>query len=232
MPKLPAAKARIPPILACLAKLYPDAECALVHENPLQLLIATILSAQCTDKRVNLVTPALFARYCTAADFANADRAELEGYIQSTGFFRNKAKNVIAASRRIVELHGGEVPRTMDELTALPGVARKTANVVLGSWFREPAGVVVDTHCQRLARRLRFTRSDDPVKIERDLMDLLPRERWTHFSHGLVFHGRRVCSSRKPRCSFCRVRELCPSRQDVREAKKLPGKYDERRAAR
>ena len=234
MPKepKPQLRERAAAVAAILADEYPEATTALDHRTAFELLVATILAAQCTDARVNTVTPGLFRRWPDARAMAQAGQEEMEQVVRSTGFFRNKAKNVIAASRRIVELHGGEVPRTMDELTALPGVARKTANVVLGSWFREPAGVVVDTHCQRLARRLRFTRSDDPVKIERDLMDLLPRERWTHFSHGLVFHGRRVCSSRKPRCSFCRVRELCPSRQDVREAKKLPGKYDERRAAR
>jgi endonuclease-3 len=211
---------------------YPEATTALEHRSAFELLVATILAAQCTDARVNQETPALFARWPDARAMATATQEDMERAVKSCGFYRMKAKNLIATSKLLVERHGGEVPSTMEELTALPGVARKTANVVLGSWFRTPVGVVVDTHCQRLARRMRLTRADDPVKIERDLMDLLPRERWTHFSHGLVFHGRRVCSARKPRCSACRVRELCPSRQDVREARKLPGKYDERRAAR
>jgi len=209
MPKLPAAKARIPPILACLAKLYPDAECALVHENPLQLLIATILSAQCTDKRVNLVTPALFARYCTAADFANADRAELEGYIQSTGFFRNKAKNIQAACATIVEKHDGDVPNTLEDLVALPGVGRKTANVVLGNAFDTP-GITVDTHVGRLSRRLGFTKHTDPVKVELELMELIPRKKWTSSSHELILHGRAICFARKPQCDKCALNPLCP----------------------
>jgi endonuclease-3 len=216
-------------VAALLADEYPEATTALDHKSAFELLIATILAAQCTDARVNMVTPALFRRWPDARAMAQAGQDEMEEAVRSTGFFRNKAKNVIATAKRLVELHGGEVPATMEELTALPGVARKTANVVLGTWFRTPVGVVVDTHCQRLARRLRFTRSDDPVRIERDLMDLLPREKWTHFAHGLVFHGRRVCVARKPRCPACRVRELCPSRQDVTAAKKLPGKYDVRR---
>jgi endonuclease-3 len=221
-------------VAAILADEYPEAATALDHRSAFELLVATILAAQCTDARVNTVTPGLFRRWPDARAMAQARQEEMEEVVRSTGFFRNKAKNVIATAKCLVERHGGEVPQTMEELTALPGVARKTANVVLGSWFRTPVGVVVDTHCQRLARRLRFTRADDPVKIERDLMDLLPRESWTHFSHGLVFHGRRVCVARKPRCPACRVRELCPSRQDVREARRLPGKYDVRpaRAAR
>ena len=229
-----ARRARACAVAELLAEEYPEATTALDHRSAFELLISTILAAQCTDARVNMVTPELFRRWPDARAMAQAGQEEMEEVVRSTGFFRNKAKNVIATSKCLVERHGGEVPGTMEELTALPGVARKTANVVLGTWFRTPAGVVVDTHCQRLARRLKFTRSDDPVKIERDLMALLPRERWTHFSHGLVFHGRRVCSARKPRCTACRVREMCPSRQDVRDAKKLPGKYDVRpaRAAR
>jgi len=203
------AKDRIRPILKTLAKLYPDAECALVHENPLQLLVATILSAQCTDKRVNLVTPALFARYRTAAEFATADRAELEAYIQSTGFFRNKAKNIQACCAAIVETHGGDVPDTLEELTALSGVGRKTANVVLGNAFDTP-GITVDTHVGRLSRRLGFTTHTDPVKVELELMELIPKKRWTTASHELILHGRAVCFARKPKCEACPLQSLCP----------------------
>lgn len=203
------AKERIKPILKGLAKLYPDAECALVHENPLQLLVATILSAQCTDKRVNMVTPALFARYRTAADFANAETAELEGYIQSTGFFRNKAKNIRAACSAIVEKHGGEVPSTLDELVTLPGVGRKTANVVLGNAFDTP-GITVDTHVGRLSRRLGFTKQTDPVKVELELMELIPKKQWTIASHELILHGRAVCFARSPKCTECTILSHCP----------------------
>jgi endonuclease-3 len=203
------AKDRIKPVLKALAKLYPDAECALVHENALQLLVATILSAQCTDKRVNMVTPALFARYRTAADFANADIGELEGYIQSTGFFRNKAKNIQAACSAIMNEHGGEVPRTLDELVTLPGVGRKTANVVLGNAFDTP-GITADTHVGRLSRRLGFTKHTDPVKVELELMELIPQKQWTTASHELILHGRAVCFARKPNCEECSIREHCP----------------------
>ena len=203
------AKDRIKPILAGLAKLYPDAECALVHENPLQLLVATILSAQSTDKRVNMVTPALFARYRSAADFATADLPELESYIQTTGFFRNKAKNIRAACEAIVSSFGGEVPRTLEELVTLPGVGRKTANVVLGNAFDTP-GITVDTHVGRLARRLGFTEHDDPVKVERDLMALIPQKTWTIASHELILHGRAICGARKPQCEKCAIESLCP----------------------
>src|SRR4029079_9408987 len=202
MPKLPPAKERIKPILARLAKLYPDAECALVHENPLQLLIATILSAQCTDKRVNLVTPALFARYRTAADFASADRAELEGSIQSTGFFRNKARNIQAACATIVEKHDGNVPNTLDDLVKLPGVGRKTANVVLGNAFGTP-GITVDTHVRRVSRRLGFTKHTAPGKVELELMELIPRKKWTSASHESILHGRAICFARNPQCDKC-----------------------------
>jgi endonuclease-3 len=203
------AKDRIKPILKGLAKLYPDAECALVHENPLQLLVATILSAQCTDKRVNMVTPALFARYRTAADFANAELGELEGYIQSTGFFRNKAKNIQAACSAIVQTFGGEVPSTLDELVTLPGVGRKTANVVLGNAFDTP-GITVDTHVGRLSRRLGFTTHTDPVKVELELMELIPQKQWTTASHELILHGRAVCFARNPQCEACTLKPLCP----------------------
>lgn len=227
MPKEPksALRARALQIADVLAEDYPDATTALDHKSAFELLVSTILAAQCTDARVNLISPALFARWPDARAMATATQEEMERYVKTCGFYRNKAKNLIATSKALVERHGGEVPSTMEELTALHGVARKTANVVLGTWFRKSDGVVVDTHCQRLSRRLGLTRSDDPVKIERDLMDALPRERWTAFAHGLVFHGRRVCVARKPRCGPCNLRELCPSRQDVRKARALPGKY-------
>lgn len=207
--KLPSAAKRTPAILAELARLYPDAQTELDFQTPLQLMVAVMLSAQCTDKRVNLVTPALFARYRAAKDYADADRAELEGYIQSTGFYRNKAKNIQAACRTLVERHGGEVPRTLEELTALPGLGRKSANCVLGDAFGVP-GITVDTHVGRLARRLGLTTRTDPVKVELDLMDLWPKESWTDASHRLILHGRRVCAARKPNCEVCTLAKHCP----------------------
>jgi endonuclease-3 len=192
-----------------LAKLYPDARCALNYENALQLLIATILSAQCTDKRVNLVTPALFARYRTAQDYAAADLREFEQAIQSTGFFRNKARNIIACCRQLVEKHNGEVPATMDELVPLPGVGRKTANVILGNAFGVP-GLTVDTHMKRLSRRMGLTTQTDPEKIERDLMQLIPEKEWTMFSHRMIHHGRQVCHARQPDCAGCALGKMCP----------------------
>jgi endonuclease-3 len=192
-------------------KVYPDAHCELDFKSPFQLLIATILSAQCTDKRVNIVTPALFKRYRSAADFAKARPADLEKAIQSTGFFRNKAKSIRAASAAIAREHGGKVPRTMAELHALPGVGRKTANVVLGNAFAINEGIVVDTHVARLSQRLGLTKQKDPEKIERDLMKLIPRKHWTDWSHWLIWHGRRRCFARKPDCRNCEVLELCPS---------------------
>jgi endonuclease-3 len=205
----PPEPERVAAILEILARTYPDARTALNHENPLQLLIATILSAQCTDARVNMVTPALFRRYPDAASLASADRAELEEMIRSTGFYRNKAKSIQTCCADIVAKYGGEVPRTLEELTALPGVGRKTANVVLGNAFDTP-GLVVDTHVQRLAFRLGLTRETDPVKIEFALMDVIPRERWSLFSHWLILHGRSVCIARKPRCSVCPLFAHCP----------------------
>jgi endonuclease-3 len=196
-------------IVRRLARLYPDATCALHHDNPLQLLVATILSAQCTDARVNLVTPALFARYPDAHAFATADPPELERLIQSTGFFRNKARNIMACCRLLVERHGGAVPDRMEELIQLPGVGRKTANVLLGTAFGTP-GITVDTHVGRLSRRLGLTRAPDPVKVEDDLMGLLPPREWTLFSHRLILHGRQVCSARKPDCAACGLAALCP----------------------
>ena len=194
-----------------MAQLYPDAHCALHYANPLQLLIATMLSAQCTDERVNRVTPALFARYPNARAFAEADQDELEKMIQSTGFFRNKAKNIIACCRQLQELHGGEVPRMMEELVPLPGVGRKTANVLLGNAFDVP-GIPVDTHVGRLSQRMGLSEYTDPVKIERDLMALIPRKQWTMFAHRMIFHGRQACHARKPLCSKCQLAALCPRR--------------------
>ena len=197
-------------ILAALPKIYPDAHCELNHRNPLELLIATILSAQCTDKRVNLVTAELFKKYRSAADFAVAPLADLEEAVKTTGFFRNKAKNIQACCRQLVEQHGGEVPRSMDELTALAGAGRKTANVVLGNAFGINVGVVVDTHVARLSQRLGLTRETTPEKIEADLMKLAPQAQWTLFSHWLIWHGRRRCDARKPDCTACELQTLCP----------------------
>jgi endonuclease-3 len=196
-------------LVRTLGKLYPDAFCALHHETPLQLLIATILSAQCTDARVNLVTPALFARYPDAQALADADPKELETLIQSIGFFRNKARNLIACCQRLIEKHGGQVPSTIEELVALAGVGRKTANVLLGNAFATP-GIPVDTHVGRLSRRLGLTTETDPVKVERVLMRLIPRKEWVNFGHRMIFHGRQVCHARKPNCAGCSLAKLCP----------------------
>lgn len=204
-------RARARKIIARLEREYPDATCALHHASALELVVATILSAQCTDVRVNMVTPALVAKYRTARDYAAADPQVLEREIQSTGFFRNKTKSIIGMAQALVERHGGEVPDTMEALTELPGVGRKTANVILGTWFQKNEGVVVDTHVRRLSRLLKLTKHDDPVKIERDLMDLLPRDKWTWWSHTLIQHGRQVCIARRPRCEDCVVNKLCPS---------------------
>lgn len=202
---------RIERLLARLDEAYPDAKCALDFTNPLELLIATILSAQSTDKMVNTVTPALFARYRTARDLAGADRTELERMIHSTGFFRNKAKHIQEASRIITGIFGGNVPATMEELLTLPGVARKTANVVLGVAFEKAEGVVVDTHVQRLAGRLELSRESNPEKIEQDLMRIIPKDRWIAIGHLLIHHGRRICDARKPKCDVCPVEDLCKS---------------------
>jgi endonuclease-3 len=206
-------KARARKIIARLKHEYPDATCALNHHSALELVVATILSAQCTDARVNMVTPHLFATYRSAADYAAADPRVLETEIQSTGFFRNKTKSIIGMAQALVERHGGEVPQTMDELTALPGVGRKTANVILGTWFRKNEGVVVDTHVQRLTGLLKLSRQSDPVKIEQDLMAIVPRADWTWVSHTLILHGRAVCIARRPRCAECVLNRLCPSSQ-------------------
>jgi len=181
-----------------------------VHDSPLELLVATILSAQCTDVRVNMVTPKLYARYPTAAALAAAPLRDIERIIQSTGFFRNKARNIQACCRKLVAEHGGEVPRTMEELVELPGVGRKTANVVLGTAFGIATGVVVDTHVMRLSRRLGLTTHKDPIKIERDLMEQLPKRQWIDFSHRLIHHGRRICAARKPLCEECPLETICP----------------------
>ena len=198
-------------LTALLARTYPAAHCELDYTNPLELLIATILSAQCTDKRVNLVTKPLFRTCRTAADYVALPAEQLEELIQSTGFFRAKAKNIRACCAALVEQHGGAVPRTMEALTALAGVGRKTANVVLGNAFGISAGVVVDTHVQRLAQRLGLTKATTPEKIEQDLLKLLPRAQWTVFSHWLIWHGRRRCTARRPDCPGCELRALCPS---------------------
>ena len=204
-----AQRKRARRINAMLTKLYPDAHCALHHVNALELLIATSLSAQCTDERVNKVTPALFARYPDAAAFAAADITELEALIQPTGFFRNKSRNIRACCQVLVEKHGGIVPRTMEELVPLAGVGRKTANVILGNAYDVP-GIPVDTHVGRLSRRMGLTMHDDPVKVESDLTALIPQEAWTMFGHRMIFHGRQVCHSRKPKCAECVVKKLCP----------------------
>jgi endonuclease-3 len=205
-----AKSARAKKIIVALQKTYPDAHCELNFSNPLELLIATILSAQCTDKRVNIVTETLFKKYRTAEDFANAEPRELEQAIKTAGFYRNKAKNIKAAAKSIVELYRGKVPNNMDELIELGGVGRKTANVVLGNAFGINLGIAVDTHVARLSFRLGFTNETDPVKIEALLMKLAPQEQWTLLSHLLIWHGRRRCFARKPDCKNCEVLKLCP----------------------
>ena len=194
-----------------LTEEYPEATVALTHANPYQLAVATILSAQCTDERVNMVTPELFRRYPDPESLAGARQEDVEEIIRSTGFFRNKAKNLIGMAERVVEKHAGEIPRSMDELVELPGIGRKTANVILGNAFGVDEGVVVDTHVKRLSKRLGFTRETDPVKVEEDLVKLFPPERWTLLAHLLIWHGRAVCAARKPKCEECAVAFLCPS---------------------
>ena len=204
-------KARARKIVGRLERAYPGATCALDHSSALELVVATILSAQCTDARVNQVTPALFAKYRSAAEYASADPAVLQREIQSTGFFRNKTRSLIGMAQALVERHGGQVPDTMDALTKLPGVGRKTANVILGTWFGKNEGVVVDTHVHRITRLLKLTRQNTPEKIERDLMEILPRDKWTVFSHMIILHGRKICIARRPRCESCVINRWCPS---------------------
>jgi endonuclease III len=202
-------KARVGKIIAEFDKLFPDATCALQHRNPWELLVATILSAQCTDERVNKVTPGLFAKYPSIEDFANVSQDELANDIRSTGFFNNKARSIIGAARKIRDEFAGRVPRTMDELLSVPGAARKTANVVLGTAYGIPSGVVVDTHVGRISARLDLTRNTDPVKVEQDLMKILPEDRWILFAHQMIHFGRQICIARKPRCASCPLDPIC-----------------------
>src|SRR5229473_4721094 len=204
-----ATPRRIRAILEKLDAAYPAATCALHHANPFQLLVSTILSAQCTDVRVNQVTRTLFQKYPSPEAFAYANPRELQQDIRPTGFFRNKTKSIIGASKKVVEEFGGNVPRAMEEILTLPGVARKTANVVLGTAYGIPSGIVVDTHVQRLSNRLDLTRNEDPKKIEQDLMQVIPKEKWIQFSHQIIWHGRRVCQARKPKCIECNMESLC-----------------------
>jgi len=205
----PTSPERVSDILKRLDQLYPDVTCALTHKDPWELLVATILSAQSTDVRVNIVTPELFKKYPTVQDFAKLEPQQLEADIRSTGFFRNKSKSVVGAARRVVNDYGGKVPQTMEDLLTLPGVARKTANVVLGTWFKKAEGVVVDTHVHRISRRLELTKNDDPKKIEQDLMAVIPREKWILFSHQVIWHGRKLCFARSPKCADCLLENIC-----------------------
>jgi endonuclease III len=205
----PLAPERIAAILDRLAEAYPNVQCALHHRNAWELMVATILSAQCTDARVNMVTPGLFKKFPTPADFAHAPLVEIEEQIRSTGFYHNKAKSLNGAARRLIAEYSGEVPQTMEELLTLPGVARKTANVVLGVAFQKAVGVVVDTHVLRLSRRLELTKATEPVQVEKDLMKIIPQDHWIAFSHEMIHHGRQVCIARKPRCVDCTLEPLC-----------------------
>lgn len=205
------AKDRVRPVIQKLKKAFPDAKCSLSHRNPLELLVATILSAQCTDKRVNIVTKELFRTYEKAEDYADAPPELIESQIKSTGFYRNKTKSIVNMAQQLVERHGGKVPSTMDDLVKLSGVGRKTANVVLGNAFGIDAGVVVDTHVKRITNRLGFTKQSDPEKIEKDLTRLVPKSEWTIFPHLLIQHGRSICQARAPKCEICSIARLCPS---------------------
>ena len=205
----PLAPERVRQIIAGLEQLYPNVTCALTHRSAWELLVATILSAQSTDVRVNMVTPGLFEKYPTVQDFAALDPEQLQPDIYSTGFFRNKSKSVVGAARKVMADFGANVPQTMEELLSLPGVARKTANVVLGTWFKKNEGVVVDTHVTRISRRLELTKQEDARKIEEDLMRIIPRERWTDFSHQVIWHGRKLCVARGPKCADCALEKLC-----------------------
>ena len=205
----PTSPERIKEILRRLDERYPNATCALTHSNAWELLVATVLSAQCTDARVNMVTPELFRKYPTPAHFAALKSEELEPDIRSTGFFRNKAKSIVGAAKKIVEEFGGQVPQTIEELTTVPGAARKTANVVLGTWFGKAEGVVVDTHVHRISRRLELTKQDDATKIEQDLMRVIPQEKWILFAHQVIHHGRQLCTARMPKCAECPLENIC-----------------------
>ncbi|MCU1271197.1 MAG: endonuclease / DNA-(apurinic or apyrimidinic site) lyase [Acidobacteriaceae bacterium] len=205
----PTSPERVSEILRGLDQLYPDVTCALTHKDPWELLVATILSAQSTDVRVNMVTPELFKKYPTVRDVAKLEPQQLEGDIRSTGFFRNKSKSVVGAARKVVNEFGGKVPDNMDDLLTLPGVARKTANVVLGTWFRKAEGLVVDTHVHRISRRLELTKNNDPKTIEQDLMRIIPREKWILFSHQVIWHGRKLCFARSPKCADCLLENIC-----------------------
>lgn len=205
----PTAPERVSELLKRLDRLYPDVTCALTHKSAWELLVATILSAQSTDVRVNMVTPELFRKYPTVQDFARLEPQQLEPDIRSTGFFRNKSKSVVGAAKKIVSDFSGQVPENMADLLTLPGVARKTANVVLGTWFKTADGVVVDTHVHRISRRLELTRNDDPKKIEEDLMRIIPKEKWILFSHQIIWHGRKLCFARSPKCADCLVENVC-----------------------
>lgn len=210
-PNLKNAKERIPHIIRKLKKRYPDAKCSLNHRSPLQLLVATILSAQCTDERVNIVTKTLFKDYKSAKDYADANPKIFEEQIKSTGFFRNKTKSILGMALALDERHGGKVPKTLDELVKLPGVGRKTANVVLGNAFGIDEGIVVDTHVKRISNLLKLTKHSNPEKIEQDLMKIVPRSSWTLLPHLFIHHGREICQARKPRCEICPISDLCPS---------------------
>jgi len=223
-PRRLTKKQRAIAVLAHLKRLYPNATCSLNYDGPLQLMIATILAAQCTDDRVNKVTPALFQRYPNAIAFAESDLTELETYVRSTGFYRNKAKNIRAACQRILDVYDGEVPRTMEDLTSLPGVARKTANVVSSNAYGLNLGFTVDTHVTRLSNRMGFTQHQDAVKIERDLMKLFPQAEWENTSIHLIYHGRAVCDARKPLCEICELVDLCPSAGKVDRRQELDRK--------
>jgi endonuclease-3 len=232
MVALPDAKRHAAQVVRRLKAAYPDAHCALNFHTPLQLLVATILSAQCTDVRVNIVTKDLFQKYPDAEAFAKARQADLEKAIQSTGFFRNKAKNIKACCTDLVAKHGGRVPENLDALVKLAGVGRKTANVVLGTAFGIPSGVVVDTHVARLSKRLGLTRHGEPVKIERDLMQLLPKREWVEFSHRMIAHGRKICIARKPRCEECPLLSICPQLGVAEKRPTKPGVEPKKRVAR
>ena len=218
----PLAPERIVAILERLAEAYPSAECALHHRNAWELMVATILSAQCTDARVNMVTPGLFKKFPTPADFAHAPLVEIEEQIRSTGFYHNKAKSLNGAARRLITEYSGKVPETMEELLTVPGVARKTANVVLGVAFRKAVGVVVDTHVLRLSRRLELTKATEPIQVEKDLMKIIPQDHWIAFSHEMIHHGRQVCIARKPRCIDCTLEPLCYSSDKTWSGHDLP----------